>query len=189
VVRVGCYPGSFNPPTSAHVAVADAARATHGLDRVDLVVSRVPLAKGPVARPRFEDRMAVLGSLADRLGWLAVVVSDGQLIADLAQGYGVVIMGADKWAQIHELRFYDGSADRRDAALARLPTVALAPRDAEELIDHDPLAVDQAHRSTSSTAARDGARHLMVPEARDFDELTGAWTDPARYDAWLRAAE
>ena len=184
-MRVGCYPGSFNPPTNAHLAVAEAARHTHQLARVDLVVSRVPLAKGPVVRPRFEDRIAVLESLAARLGWLEVVVSDDQLVADLAQGYDVVIMGADKWAQIHELHFYDGSADGRDAALARLPTVALAPRDADELIDHDPLAVDERHRLTSSTAARDGQRDLMVPEARDFDERTGAWTDPTRYDAWV----
>jgi hypothetical protein len=185
VVRVGCYPGSFNPATMAHVAVAEAARTEHRLDRVDLVVSRLPLAKGPVLRPRFEDRIAVLEALASRLGWLAVVVSDGQLIADLADGYDVVIMGADKWAQIHDPVFYDDSVERRDAALARLPAVALAPRELDELVGHDPLSVDDRHRSTSSTAAREGQRDLMVPEAREFDDRTGAWTDPARYDAWL----
>lgn len=184
-MRVGCYPGSFNPATTAHVAVAEAARSAHALDRVDLVVSRLPLAKGPVARPRFEDRIAVLEALSARLGWLAVVVTDGQLIADLAQGYDLVIMGADKWSQIHDPIFYGDSIEARDAALARLPTVALAPRELEELAGLDPLEVHERHRSTSSSAARSGQRELMVPEARVFDEQSGAWTDPDRYDRWL----
>ncbi|MEC8920902.1 MAG: nicotinic acid mononucleotide adenylyltransferase, partial [Actinomycetota bacterium] len=33
-MRHGVYPGSFDPPTLAHLAVADAARRRHGLDRV-----------------------------------------------------------------------------------------------------------------------------------------------------------
>jgi len=37
-MAVGCYPGSFNPPTIAHLAVADAARRQAGLDSVDLVL-------------------------------------------------------------------------------------------------------------------------------------------------------
>ncbi len=36
---VGVYPGTFNPLTVAHLAVADAARRQCGLDRVDLVIS------------------------------------------------------------------------------------------------------------------------------------------------------
>ena len=52
--RVGVYPGSFNPPTTAHLAIADAARAQRGLSRIDLVISRVALAKEGVEHPRFE---------------------------------------------------------------------------------------------------------------------------------------
>ncbi|MDT1909227.1 hypothetical protein, partial [Acinetobacter baumannii] len=36
-MRIGAYPGTFNPPTIAHLAVADAARAQRRLDRVVLV--------------------------------------------------------------------------------------------------------------------------------------------------------
>ena len=36
--RIGVYPGSFNPPTIAHIEIALAARAHHGLQRVDLAV-------------------------------------------------------------------------------------------------------------------------------------------------------
>jgi hypothetical protein len=41
------------------------------------------------------------------------------------------------------------------------------------------VAEDVAH--VSSTLARAGRLHLMVPEAAAFDARTGAWSDPARY--------
>ncbi|MBO0731843.1 MAG: hypothetical protein J2P57_21470 [Acidimicrobiaceae bacterium] len=50
-MTVGAYPGSFNPPTVAHLAIADAARRVMGLERVDFVVSRVALGKEDVAVP------------------------------------------------------------------------------------------------------------------------------------------
>ncbi len=46
-MRRGAYPGSFNPPTVAHLAIADAARRRLGLDRVDLIISRDALGKHP----------------------------------------------------------------------------------------------------------------------------------------------
>ena len=159
------YPGSFNPPTIAHVAIAAAARERHDLDRVDLVVSRVPLVKGVVEQPALADRLEVLQRLADRLGWLGVVVSERQLIAELAEGYDVVIMGADKWEQVHDLAFYDGSAARRDAAVAGLPTIAVAPRPPHVVPTHLVLDVPDELSSVSSTLARRGAVELMVPEA------------------------
>ena len=185
MVRVGCYPGSFDPPTVAHVAVAEAARAAHRLDRVDLVVSRVPFGKDLAERPTLEERVDVLEHLATRLGWLGVVVSDHRLVADLAEGYDVVIMGADKWAQVQDPAFYGDSAAARTVAVARLPEVALAPRGIDGT---GTLMVDPDLRHVSSTAARAGARELMVPEAMAFDDLTGAWTDPDRYDALRRSA-
>jgi hypothetical protein len=182
----GVYPGSFNPPTVAHVAVAEAARRQHGLDRVDLAVSRLALDKEHVERPRLEDRLMVLGQLADRLGWLGVVVTDAQLLADIATGYDLLIVGADKWSQLHDVRYY-GSAAGRDAALRRLPAVAVAPRPPHSTPDHLALDLDPRHAATSSTAARAGALDLMIPEAVAFDALTGAWTDMDRYDRWRRS--
>ena len=58
---------------------------------------------------------------------LGLVVRDHRLVADIAEGYDVVVMGADKWHQIQELQWYDDEADR-DATLARLPEVAVALR-------------------------------------------------------------
>ena len=36
--RLGVYPGSFNPPTVAHLEIALTAREHHGLHRVDFAV-------------------------------------------------------------------------------------------------------------------------------------------------------
>ena len=192
-MRVGCYPGSFNPPTVAHLAVASAARAACGLDRVDLVVSTVALGKASVVVPSFSDRLAVLGEVvAARSDWLGLVVSDAQLLVDLSVGYDVLVVGADKWAQVLDPSFYGGSVARRDAAVGALPpVVAVAPRGSEGggvpaglpagavVLDVPPAA-----SGVSSTGVRvDGRAEWMVPEAAAFDRLTGAWTDPARYAA------
>ena len=58
---------------------------------------------------------------------LGVVVTDAQLVADIARGYDVVVMGADKWAQVNDPAWYDSPA-ARDAALAALPRVLVVPR-------------------------------------------------------------
>lgn len=166
---VGAFPGTFNPPTIAHLAMAEAARDAHGLERVDLVLSRAPIGKEHVVVPAFEDRLAVLVRITERLEWLRVVVTEHRLIVDIAHGYDLVIMGADKWEQVNDPRFYDGSERRRDEALRRLPTVALFGR---EGFDVDPtVELDPALRGVSSTIARHGAHHVMAPEARD----SGLW--------------
>ena len=100
MARIACYPGSFNPLTVAHLAVAEAAVEAFGLDRVDLVVSRVGLVKGAVERPRLEDRVHVLAQAAASRPWLGVAVRDEQLIVDLARGYDVVVMGAAVLAKL-----------------------------------------------------------------------------------------
>jgi cytidyltransferase-like protein len=184
VTRRGAFPGSFNPLTLGHLAVAEAARQQCELDVVDLVVSRVALAKEGVERPRLDDRVAVLRAAAGSRPWLGVVVSDKQLIADVAAGYDVVVMGADKWSQVMDPAFYAGSAAARDAALARLPVVAVAPRPPFDVPDG--VVLLGVSHDASSTAVRDGRTDWMAPEASEFDRRTGAWTDAARYDEWLR---
>lgn len=182
--RVGVYPGTFNPPTPAHLEIAAAARRRHRLQRVDLAVSRISLGKEDLERPLLEHRVAVLEADVAEVDWLAVVVTDARLIVEIARGYDVVIMGADKWAQVRDASWYRSPADR-DRALAELPVLAIAPRPpytvpVEHLLDVPPDLTE-----VSSTAARDGRRDLMTPAAARFDEQTGAWTDPARYERWL----
>jgi hypothetical protein len=182
---IGVYPGSFNPPTRAHVAIADAARRRWGLERVDLVLSERALEKEHVERPLLRHRVAVLEELADRLGWLGVRTTTQQLLADIAEGYDVLILGADKWHQVLDPRYYGDSLDARDLAVARLPQLAIAPRPPLSVPEVHLLEVGPEFADVSSTLARGGQVDLMVPEAVDFDRRTGAWTDPDRYAAWI----
>lgn len=153
------FPGSFDPLTVAHLAVADAVRNQLGVDRVDLVVSRVALAKEHRTTP-VDERIEAIRAHRGERPWLDAFATDAQLLADIAEGYDVVVMGADKWRQLREVRFYGGSASARDAALARLPRVALAPRAGAVLPPPDDdvhvLRLPERHRQVSSTAVRQG---------------------------------
>lgn len=184
-VAIGAYPGSFDPPTVAHLAIAEAAVRHCGLVRVDLVVSESALGKDSHA-VRLDDRLAVLRAVAASRPWLGVAVTSHRLLADIADGYDVVVMGADKWAQVVDPAWYGGSEVERDAAVARLPTVAVADRPGHERPNGVVvLDVDPAHGAVSSTAVRAGSLDWLVPEAATFAERTGAWVDPDRYDRRL----
>lgn len=168
----------------AHLAIVSAAREAHNLDRIDLCLSLNALGKDEVLVPSFEDRLAVLQAEAANCEWLEVVVTQAQLIADIAHGYDVVIMGVDKWTQINQSVWY-GSDAQRDRALATLPTVVVAPRTGFEWSETEhgraPLETPESTRDMSSSGARDGAVAWMTPMAQQFDAATGAWTDPDRY--------
>jgi nicotinic acid mononucleotide adenylyltransferase len=186
-VRVGAYPGTFDPPTVAHLAIAEAALVQGRLDRVDLVVSAVPLGKDPVV-PTLDDRIDVLERIASTRPWLGVRVTPLRLIADIAQGYQAVVVGADKWLQVTDLAWYE-SEDHRDRAVAGLPDVLLVPRppsgdvrsaglpQAGSIV----LAIDERYAHVSSSEVRRGRREWMADEAFAFDVDTGAWSEPERY--------
>ena len=160
----GAYPGTFDPPTIAHLAIAEAARTQCGLDVVELIVNRDPLGKTDM-RP-LETRVAMLEAVTVSRPWLRVAVTDKVHLADIAEGYDVLILGADKWAQLLDVRFY-ASAAARDEAIARLPALAVAPR--HELdAPSDCVLLDVALHDVSSTAARAGRLDLVLPEARPF---------------------
>ncbi len=176
--RIGVYPGSFNPPTIGHLAIARAALAQQGLDRVDLVVSRVALGKERVVGPAFEYRMAVLEASVADVDGLEVVVTDHRLVVDIAQGYDVVVMGADKWAQVQDPTFYGGSIEARDRAVADLKALelAIAPRPPFAVPAGAELVIAAELASVSSTGARRGRTEWMTAAARAFDDATGAWS-------------
>lgn len=178
-MRRGCFPGSFNPPTRAHLAIAEAARLACALDRVDLVVSRVALGKESVVTPPFAERVTVLRSMvAARSPRLGLVVTDAQLLVDLAAGYDVLVLGADKWDQVLDPTFYGGSIEARDAAVAALPPVAVVPRPGHEHVAPPAGAIELQLppdlRAVSSTAARAGRTEWMADEAA----ASGLWPSP-----------
>jgi hypothetical protein len=177
----GCYPGSFDPVTVAHVAIAEAAVAQCGLSSLDLVVSRVALAKEAGHSLSLSERVAAASSATG----LRCVATDRQLVVDVADGYDVLVVGADKWAQVLDARFYgDGSPAPRGAALRRLPPlVAVAPRAGVAIGDvHDVDGVDVRVQvlelpawvaDVSSSAVRAGAHHWRAgngPQTRQRPE-------------------
>jgi nicotinic acid mononucleotide adenylyltransferase len=158
-VLVGVFPGSFDPLTTAHLAVADAAVAAFGLDRLDLVMSEVALAKEQGAHSAVDERLAAIAAAAAARPWLRSTVTDSRLIADIADGYDVCVVGADKWHQLHDPAFYD-SPEHHVAALRRLPRLAVVPRAGHELpaarAEVVLLAIDPRYAEVSSTAVRAG---------------------------------
>jgi nicotinate-nucleotide adenylyltransferase len=165
-MRKGAYPGTFDPPTIAHVAIAEAARAQCGLDRVDLVVNARPLGKDVV--PDVDGRVEMLHALAATRPWLGVVVTELRLLVDIADGYDVLVLGADKWTQVLDAGFYPSPA-ARDAAVARLPDLAVAPRHGHAFPDVCVvLDLHAALADVSSTAVRAGRRDLVPPEVLPY---------------------
>jgi hypothetical protein len=185
--RVGCYPGSFNPPTVAHLAVAEAAVDAGRLARLDLVLSTVALGKADLDQPSVAERAEVLRTVAETRPWLGVAITEDGLIADIAAAYDVVVMGADKWRQVTDPSWYGiGPADRaaisaRDRALRTLPEVLVVPRAGDRPDDVTLLEVDDVHHQVSASAIRAGAGHArawMLPEAAAHAVRTGAWPTP-----------
>ncbi len=188
--RRGVYPGSFNPPTIAHIAIAEIAAEQRGLTSVTLAVSRVALAKESVVVPDFDDRIAVLENLVDEHPLLELFVTDLQLLVDISEGFDTVILGADKWHQIQDLSFYADAA-ARDDAMRRLPTPTLFPRSPHPVDPAMALQLTPEQHAlianVSSSAARDGNLDFMAPHAREFDARSGAWTDRSRYARYRSA--
>ena len=185
--RRGVFPGSFNPPTTAHLAISEAVLDQHRLDVLVWSVSRVALAKEDVQRPRLADRLTVLERVAANLDWLEISVTEAQLLSEIAAGFDVIVMGADKWQQIHDPVFYGNDPARRDTSIAALPAVAIAARPPHDCPPELVLDLPDWVGAVSSTQARTTDPALMTPHAARFDAETGAWTDPARYEAWLKS--
>ena len=156
MARRAAFPGTFDPLTTGHLAIADAAHAELGLDLVDLVISHDPIGKEATAS--VADRLEAIARQRDRRPWLAGRATADRLVADIAAGYDVVVLGADKWLQLHDVSYY-GSAAEMAAARARLPTVAVAPRAGVVLPDDlrvHVLDVPEEFHHVSSTAVRAG---------------------------------
>ena len=160
----GVYPGTFNPPTIGHLAICEAAIEHHDLTGLDLVVSRDPLAKDVTHAPSLAERIEVIEASITHLAIVRVVVTELRLIADIASGYDVVVMGADKWHQINDPVFYE-SESHRDVAIASLPTVAVATRGTDPVPEHLRLVVPDHIDDVSSTAARAHRPDWMTAEA------------------------
>lgn len=133
---VGVLAGSYNPLTLAHLALAAAARAHAGLDRVVWTMAAVTVDKERVERAAVADRLAQLEALAAACPSAAVARTNHGLYVDQARAFRAqlapgarlsFVVGFDKIVQIFDPRYYTD----RDAALAELfalTDVLVAPR-------------------------------------------------------------
>ena len=165
--RRAVYPGSFDPPTIAHVHLAETAIAQLGLDRVDFAISAHTLGKDDSRLAPIDDRVAELITISSGNARIGVITTSHSLIADIAEGYEVIILGADKWHQVLDPVWYADS-NALNEALQRLPLVALAARppwtmpgedasaDPPAGVDVVILDTDPSHHPVSATDVRAG---------------------------------
>jgi hypothetical protein len=152
--RIGVYPGSFDPPTIAHVHIAERAIEHFGLERVDFAISTMTLGKDDSRLSPISERVDELVAISEGNPALGVRTTHDSLLADIAAGYDLVILGADKWHQVLDPVWY-GSVEARDEALRRLPVVALAPRPSRRSATRR-RGRRARHRPRSSSRLRDG---------------------------------
>jgi predicted RNA-binding protein with PIN domain len=149
------------------------------------MISRSTLGKPELVGAGLDARVNALSRAAASRYWMTAGVTDKQLIADIAEGYDVVIMGADKWEQVNDVSWYADEA-ARDAAIARLPEVFVVPRPGHSTEGATVLDIDEALTHVSSTRVRDGELHLMAPEANHRLLVDGNNVIGSRPNGWWR---
>ena len=158
------------------------------LDRIDLALSNVALgkeARRALERRRARRRDPARG--ARRVRGSASSITDAQLIADIATGYDVVVMGADKWAQVRDPGLVRRRRRRRATPRSpSLPRVLVAPRPGFDVVGAEVLDIDPEHAHVSSTRARSGEHHLVAPDARRRLLVDGNNVVGSRPDGWWR---
>lgn len=202
------FPGSFNPPTLAHLAMLRQAQAwakqRHGGHwQAYMALSRQIVDKETVERMTLLDRVMLLERLL--AGHAGVLLLNRGLYVEQAQGIRATfpqvrrlyfLLGFDKVVQIIDPRYY---ADR-DTALRELFSLAellVAPRGAQgpehlhalfARPENRPFAryvhalpLDARYREMSSTRARQRVSLDEVPEeVYDFIQRTCPYSPPQR---------
>ncbi len=178
------FPGSFNPPTNAHIALLQQGRLyaqRHGATSLYAAISKRIVDKESVERPTLLDRIDLLDTvLHSYLQDTGIMLFNRGLYVEQAQAVRAsfpqvehlfFLLGFDKIVQIFDPHYYKD----RDASLVALFNIAellVAPRgnDGEQELDallHRPenerfarfvhsLAFDARYRNISSTKIRQG---------------------------------
>lgn len=128
--------GSFNPPTRAHLGLAQAALATGQFDRLLFALAVRTINKEQMVGATLEERCAMLAALVEREPRFAVIATNRGLYLDQARAIAAAfapsdlafVVGYDKIVQIVDPRYYvDRAAALRD--LFGLSRFLVAPRD------------------------------------------------------------
>ena len=178
---LGILPGAFNPPTNAHLALAEAALTQHRLGQVVFLLPRVFPHKQFVAAS-FEDRRALLEVALDGSPSLAIASSEGGLFIEIARSFRqacapsvelFLLCGRDAALRIANWDYADGPSFASQLEEFQLLVASRqgAYSPAEEyrgrihLIDL-PTSFDQVSSSTLRQAIAEGRPwEQFVPEA------------------------
>lgn len=215
--RVGVLPGSFNPPTAAHLELARAARRRFELDTVAFSLSSVIVDKERVEGLCREDRLLLLSLMTADDPWAAAVVVNRGLYSEQAPACRACfggdadlrfIVGMDKVLQIFDPRYYEDRDAALDTLFAHVRLIAANREDwgdeaLRALLDRpenapyrdrvQPLTLSPHLRDQSSSTVRRGveggepAGDAVAPAVREFIEATGAYREP--YELRLAALD
>jgi nicotinamide-nucleotide adenylyltransferase len=185
--RAAVFPGAFNPPTLAHLALATTVRDL-GFDVVAFALATRTIDKEDAAGLALEERLALLAVMAAGEQRLGALVQNRGLYAEQALAVRsawpalddlAFVVGMDKVAQIFEPRYYvdydrslatlfanarllvaaRGALDR--AALERRLAAAPASRHRERV---EWIELDPRWRDVSASAVRERLGHGDVPD-------------------------
>ena len=199
------FPGSFNPPTNAHIALLEQARKTVGEPaHLYAAISKRTVDKESVERPTWLDRIELLHTVLHRyLQDTGIILFNRGLYVEQAQALKssfpsiqriFFLVGFDKIVQIFDPHYYKD----RDASLVDLfghAELLVAPRgnDGEKELDEllhrrenthfahyvHPLPLDAQYRNISSTRIRQGNdANDVPPEVQQFIHETHAYEPP-----------
>ncbi len=194
------FPGSFNPPTTAHIALLkqaqEYARRQQGAWQLYAAFSKHTVDKESVERPLLLDRVMLLERLLhNRLPSVGIMLFNRGLYVEQAEAVRrsflrvrriLFLIGFDKIVQIFDPRYYQD----RDAALVELFHLAeflVAPRgnDGEKELsvllyqpqnvrfaDHvHPLPFNPIYRNVSSTTVRRQAAGVATDVPREVRQF------------------
>ena len=138
--RIAVLAGSFNPPTNAHIALADAAKATGLFDVIVWSISRHTVDKEQIEQAQLAMRLVTLIAMTQQRSHEAVAIINRGLYVDQAATIHTAfpqlteltfILGFDKIVQLLDARYYVD----RTAALTELfaqARVSVAPRGGDD---------------------------------------------------------
>ena len=181
--RIGLLPAAFNPPTVAHVALAEGAQSSFGLNQVVYALpATMPHKHFP--RPTLAERMDWLSRIAEGRPDRAVAACAGGLVIEIVEEFRAVlgeacelfvIAGRDAAERFAEWDYGDGMPFAEQLRRYRM---LVASRDGDYRVADDhagrvlPFKIDARLGEASSSAVRDAIRsggqwsHFVPPAIR-----------------------
>lgn len=182
--RVGLLPSAFNPPTVAHVAIADVAQERFALDQVVFVLTEAMPHKR-IDRPGPEERLRWLRAIARERPDRAVTACGVGLVIDIAEAFRgdlgpaceiFVLAGRDAAERFASWDYGDGMPFAEQLRHYRL-LVASRDGDYDVPAEHAgrilPFSIGARYNEASSRAVREAVRrgdgwdHIVPAAIRD----------------------